>query len=53
MNDQDVTVKLSLMHGILGYLGTRPYGEVFQIIQALQEQVSPQVAVPQEAVEPK
>ena len=36
MNDQDVTVKLSLMQGILGYLGTRPYGEVFQIIQEQQ-----------------
>ena len=38
MNDQDVTVKLSLMNNIIGYLGTRPYGEVFQIVQAIQEQ---------------
>jgi hypothetical protein len=26
---------------ILGYLGTRPYQEVFQIIQALQEAAKP------------
>ena len=45
MNDQDVTVKLSLMNNIIGYLGTRPYGEVFQIVQAIQEQVSPQLQV--------
>jgi hypothetical protein len=44
MNDQNITVKLSLVQGILGYLGRRPYEEVFQIIQALQEQVAPQVA---------
>ena len=43
MNDQDVTVKLSLMNNIIGYLGTRPYGEVFQIISAIQEQAAPQV----------
>ena len=43
MNDQDVTVKLSLMNNIIGYLGTRPYGELFQIVQAIQEQVAPQL----------
>jgi hypothetical protein len=46
MNDQNITVKLSLVQGILGYLGRRPYEEVFQIIQALQEQVAPQIAPP-------
>lgn len=45
MNDQDITLKLSLINGILQYLGTRPYGEVFQIVQAIQEQASPQVKV--------
>lgn len=49
MNDQDVTVKLSLMNNIIGYLGTRPYGEVFQIVQAIQEQVAPQLQVAPEA----
>ena len=51
MNDQDVTVKLSLMNNIIGYLGTRPYGEVFQIVQAIQEQVAPQLKMPSELTE--
>lgn len=49
MNDQTVAVTLSLMQNILGYLGTRPYSEVFQFIQSMQEQVAPQVATPQAA----
>lgn len=47
MQDQDVTLKLSLLNGLLNYLGTRPYGEVAQIIAALQEQVAPQLQTPQ------
>ena len=43
MNDQDVNLKISLVNGILNYLGTRPYVEVFQLIQELQAQVVPQV----------
>lgn len=29
---------------VLGYLGTRPYQEVFQLIQAIQEAAKPQEA---------
>jgi hypothetical protein len=43
MNDQKIELSLSLVNGILQYLGTRPYGEVFQIINTLQEQAAPQV----------
>ena len=43
MNDQDVSLKISLVNGILNYLGTRPYVEVFHLIQELQAQVVPQV----------
>ena len=46
MNDQDVSLKISLVNGILNYLGTRPYVEVFQIVQELQAQVVPQVQAP-------
>ena len=46
MNDQKVEVTLSLVNGILSYLGTRPYQESFQLIQALQEQVIPQLPMP-------
>ena len=38
-----VTLPLGLVNGILNYLGTRPYVEVFQIIQELQAQVVPQL----------
>lgn len=46
MNDQKVEVSLSLVNGILQYLGTRPYQESFQLIQAIQEQVIPQLPMP-------
>jgi len=31
-----MTISIELANAILGYLGTRPYGEVFQLIQAMQ-----------------
>jgi len=49
MNDQKVEVSLNLVNGILGYLGTRPYQESFQLIQAIQEQVIPQLPMPDAA----
>jgi hypothetical protein len=47
MNDQKVELSLSLINGILKYLATRPYGEVFQIVNAIHEQATPQIQVPQ------
>ena len=41
MNDQNVTLKLSLVNAVLQYLGTRPYQEVFPVIQEIQAQVIP------------
>lgn len=49
MQDQDVTLKLSLINAVLNYLGTRPYGEVFQIVQEIQAQAAPQVKAPEPA----
>ena len=49
MQDQDVTLKLCLINGVLQYLGTRPYGEVFQIVQEIQAQAAPQVKTPEPA----
>lgn len=46
-NDTPITLTLGLVNGLLGYLGTRPFAEVHQIIQAIQEQAAPQVPVPQ------
>jgi len=45
--DQDVTLKLNLINGILGYLGTRPYQEVFALVQEIQAQAIPQINVAQ------
>lgn len=33
---KEITISVELANAILGYLGSRPYGEVFQLIQAMQ-----------------
>jgi hypothetical protein len=43
MSEKSITLTLPLINGILQYLGTRPYGEVFQLVQAIQAQAAPQV----------
>lgn len=43
MNEQNITLSLGLVNGILNYLGTRPYGEVFHLVQTIQEQAIPQL----------
>ena len=35
---EKMTLSTQLVNGILGYLGTRPYQEVFQMIEALQNE---------------
>jgi hypothetical protein len=47
MQDTKIQLTLGLINGVLGYLGTRPYQEVHQIITAIQEQATPQLPVPQ------
>jgi hypothetical protein len=49
MNEQSITLSLNLVNGVLQYLGTRPYGEVFPLVQAIQEQAIPQIKVPEVA----
>jgi len=48
MNDE-VKVTLPLINGILQYLASRPYGEVFQIVNAIHGEVQPQVPMPEVA----
>ncbi len=48
MNDQNVTLKLSLVNAVLQYLGTRPYQEVFPLVQEIQAVVIPQLPVPEQ-----
>ncbi len=45
MND-DVKLSLQLVNGVLNYLSTRPYGEVFQIVNAIHGEVQPQIQMP-------
>ena len=37
MNDK-LTLSTQLVNQIIGYLGTRPYQEVFQLVDALQKE---------------
>jgi hypothetical protein len=47
MNEQTITLTVPLINGVLQYLGARPYSEVFQLVQAIQEQAAPQVKQPE------
>lgn len=47
--NEEVKVSLQLMNGILQYLGTKPYGEVFQIVNAIHGEVQPQIPMPEMA----
>ena len=46
MNDTKINLTLNLVNGILQYLGTRPYQEVFPLVQEIQAQAIPQIPVP-------
>jgi hypothetical protein len=49
MNDQKIALTLPLVNAVLQYLGTKPYQETAQLIQAIQEQAIPQMPVPASA----
>jgi hypothetical protein len=51
MNEQTITLSLPLVNAVMQYLGTRPYGEVFQLMHAIQAQAVPQVNPAEPAVE--
>lgn len=48
MNDK-LTLSTQLVNQIIGYLGTRPYQEVFQIVDALQKEAQANVIEQQKA----
>jgi hypothetical protein len=39
----NIKLPVELVNQVLGYLGTRPYQEVFQMIQSIQEAAKPPV----------
>ena len=42
MNDK-IAISTSLLNAVLGYLGERPYKEVFQLIEAIQKEAKQSV----------
>lgn len=46
--DQKMPIQLTLgmVNAVLQYLGTRPYAEVFPLVQEIHTQVLPQIPVP-------
>jgi hypothetical protein len=48
MNDQKIELSLSLVNAVLQYLGTRPYADIYQLVQAIQAQAAPQVTPAEE-----
>jgi hypothetical protein len=52
MNEK-LTLSTQLVNQILGYLGSRPYQETFQIIEALQKEAQASIGQPEKvAAEP-
>jgi hypothetical protein len=43
-----LSLSINLVNQIMGYLGTRPYQEVFQIVDALQAEAKAQTPAPAE-----
>jgi len=38
---KEITISVELANAILGYLGNRPYGEVFLLVEAIQQAAKP------------
>jgi hypothetical protein len=49
MSDEKMTMTIELVNQVLGYLGKRPYDEVFQLIEKIQSEY--RVSVAAKAVE--
>ena len=41
---EKLQISSQLLNAIIGYLGTRPYQEVFQLVEALQKEAKEQTA---------
>lgn len=40
-----ITISVQILNQVMGYLGARPYQEVYQLITALQDEAKEQLAV--------
>jgi hypothetical protein len=41
-----ITLSIGIVNQVMGYLGTRPYQEVFQIVEGLQAEAKAQAPAP-------
>ena len=41
--NENIKLSVQLVNGILQYLGSRPYGEVFQLVKAIQDEAQGQL----------
>ena len=48
---EKITLSTQLVNAVMGYLGTRPYQEVFQLIDALQKEAKEQASAEQPKAE--
>ena len=46
-----ITLSTQLVNAVLGYLGARPYQEVFQLVDALQKEAKDQVQAEEQKAE--
>ena len=44
---EKLQISAQLLNAVIGYLGTRPYQEVFQLIQELQKEAQAQQPTPE------
>jgi hypothetical protein len=42
---EKITLSTNLVNAILQYLGTRPYTDVFQLVEAIQKEAKEQVVI--------
>ena len=45
--NENIKLSVQLVNGILQYLGSRPYGEVFQLVKAIQDEAQGQLQQPE------
>jgi len=50
MEDKKIELTVNVLNAVLAYLGTKPYQETFQLIQAIQQQAAPQMVSEQPEV---
>jgi hypothetical protein len=48
---EKISITTQLLNQVLGYLGTRPYQEVYQLISAIQDEAKDQIISIQEKPE--